>query len=133
MGREDWLDQFQWLLISRPRRLTIGDLMIGVALAALGCFTLTVTLHSQLSGGERAAFGILALVLFAMQAAQWRLASIPTHRMRSGMNTLLGIVSCLVALSTFVCLFILAAAFPEGAALVVVAMLVLVVYLTTWD
>jgi hypothetical protein len=129
MGRDQLLEEFPRPSISRPRRLTIGDLMVGVALAALGAFTMTVTLRSPLSDGERAAFGILEPILVLLQAAQWGLASIPSRRVRPGRNTLLGILSCLVALSTFVGLFILAAAFPEGAALVVIMMLGLVAYL----
>jgi hypothetical protein len=133
MGREQPFDEFRWLSISRPRRMMIGDLMVGVAVAALGCLTLTVTLRSQLSSGDRAAFGILVLVLFGLQAAQWKLGSIPAGGLESAMNTLLGIASYLVGMTMFVCLFILACVFPEGAAFVVVMLLILVVYLTTWD
>jgi hypothetical protein len=133
MGREHLFDEFDWLSISRPRRLTIGDLMVGVALAAFGLFTLTTTIRSALNGGERVAFGILAMVLIGLEAAQWGIASIPCRRARPGLSTLLGILSFLVALATYIGLFVLAAAFPEGAAVVVIMMLVLVIYRTTWD
>ena len=46
---------------------------------------------------------------------------------------LLGILSYMVGMTTFVGVFILACVFAEGAAYVVVTMLVLIVYLTTWD
>src|SRR5262249_14409419 len=108
-------------------------LMVGVVLAALGSFTMRLTFSSQILSGERAAVGILTLVLFGLQAMQWGLASIPSRRVRPDMDILLGILSYLVAMSTFVGLFILAAAFPQGAALIVVTMLVLVVYRTSWD
>ena len=49
------------------------------------------------------------------------------------MNTLLGIISYFLAMVTYVGFFVLAAASPEGAALVVVTMLVLVFYRTTWN
>jgi hypothetical protein len=133
MRHEHGLEEFPWLRISRPRRLTIGDLMVGVALAALGACGLSMTLRSQWSGGEQSAFGILVLIVLGLQVVQWGLASIPIRRVRAGMNTFLGIVSYFVAMVTYVCLFILAAAFPEGAVLVVVTMLVLVIYRTTWD
>jgi hypothetical protein len=133
MGRDHLLEEFDWLSISRPRRLTIGDLMVGVVLAALGSSTLTVILQSPLSDDQRTAFGVLALIVFGLQAAQRGLASIPIRRLRSGTSTLLGIACYSLAMLTYIGLFILAAAFPEGAALVVVTMLVLFVYLTTWD
>ena len=133
MGREQPLDEFRWLTIARRRRMMIGDLMVGVALAALACLTLTATLRSQLSGGDRAAFGFLALALFGLQAAQWKLGSIPGGGPESAKNTLLGITSYIVGVTTFICLFILACVFAEGAAFVVVTLLIVVVYLTTWD
>jgi hypothetical protein len=133
MGREQPLDEFRWLSISRPRRLMLGDLMVGVAVAALACFTLTATLRSELSDGDRAAFGMLVLVLFGLQAAQWKLGSIPTGGLESMKGTLLGIASYLVGMMMFVCLFVLACVFAEGAAFVMIALLILVVYLTTWD
>ena len=132
MGREQPLDEFRWLSLSRPRRMMIGDLMVGVALAALACVTLTETLRSSLSGGDRSAFGFLVLVLFALQAAQWKLGSIPGGGPESAKSTLLGITSYILGVMTFICLFVLAVVFAEGAALVVIAMLTLVIYLTTW-
>src|SRR5437016_275087 len=105
MGRDQLLDEFDWLSISRPRRLTIGDLMVGVALAALGSCVLAVMLRSQWNDGQRAAFGILTLIVLGFQVAQWGLASIPVRRPRSGMNTLLGIVSSCLAMVTYVGLF----------------------------
>jgi hypothetical protein len=133
MGRERQLDEFRWLSIARPRRMMIGDLMVAVAVAALACLTLRATLHSQLSGGDQAAFGFLVLVLFALQAVQWKLGSIPGGALESARSTLLGIASYLVGITMFVCLFILACVFAEGAAFVVVTLLIVVVYLTTWD
>ncbi|MGP0063921.1 MAG: hypothetical protein ACLQGP_10040 [Isosphaeraceae bacterium] len=133
MGREPPLDEFRWLSISRPRRMMIGDLMVLVAIAALACLTLTATLRSQLSNGDRAAFGMLVVVLFGLQAVQWKLGSIPAMGLESLKNTLLGIASYLVGMTMFVCLFIMACVFAEGAAFVMVALLILVVYLTTWD
>ncbi len=133
MGREQPLDDFRWLTISRPRRLLVGDLMVGVAVAALASLTLTATLRSELSNGDRAAFGMLVLVLFGLQAAQWRLGSIRIGGLESMKGTLLGIASYLVGMTMFVCLFILACVFAEGAVFVMFALIILVVYLTSWD
>jgi hypothetical protein len=133
MGHDPRLEPFPWHPVSRARRLTIGDLMVGVALAALGCGMVAVALRSSSSGGELAAFGVLTLFVFGLYAGQWALASIPARRLRPGIDTLRGVICYALAMATYVGLFILALAFPQGAALVVVTMLVLLVYQTTWD
>ena len=47
--------------------------------------------------------------------------------------TILSILSCVVACLMFVSLVFLGLIIPQGAALLSVAMLLLVVYMTTWD
>jgi hypothetical protein len=133
MGHERPVDEFRWLLTARPRRLNMGDLMFGVALAALGCLALTTVLRSELGDGLRAAFGIVTVLLFAMQAAQWRLGSIPVNDPRSRKCVLLGVASYALAMNMFGCLLALSALFPAGAAIVVVALIVIAFYLSTWD
>ena len=133
MGRDQWLEDFPWFVLSPPRRVTIGDLMAGVVLAALGSALWAVALHSPWRDDQRAAFGILTLIVLGLQGAQWGLAGIKTRRPRPALETLLGFLSYFLAMVTYVCLFVLAAGFPEGAGLVVITMLVLVIYRTTWD
>ncbi len=130
MGREHLLDESKWLVLSRRRRLRLGDLMVAVALAAVA---LSAGSLSSLAGDRRLGFGLLALVFLGLQAAQWRIASIGPGRVGPGMNSLLCVVSFLMALSTLACLIILGLIFPEGLPLVVGTMVVLAVYLTTWD
>jgi hypothetical protein len=127
------VDDYRWLWAVRPRRLGLGDLMFVVALAALGCFAMVLVLRSELGGGRRAAFGLVALLLFAMQAAQWRLGGLPAIDPRSRRELLLGIASYLLAMAMFVLLLALAALFPDGAALVVLALVVVALYLSTWE
>jgi hypothetical protein len=127
------VDDYRWLWTARPRRLNLGDLMFGVALAALGCLALVLVLRSELSDGRRAAFGMASLLLFAMLAAQWRLGSVPNNNPRSRRELLLGIASYVLAMAMFLLLLALAALFPDGAALVVLAMVVMAIYLSTWD
>ena len=55
------------------------------------------------------------------------------YRSRPGVVMLLGVLSSLMALAMFVFLVILGLVFPQGAALLSVMMLLLVVYQTTWD
>jgi peptidoglycan/LPS O-acetylase OafA/YrhL len=133
MRDEHPVDDYRWLWTVRPRRLNLGDLMFGVALAALGCCALALVLRSELSDERRAGFGVLTLLLFAMQAAQWRLGGVPVRDPRSNRSVALGIVSYLIAMVMFVVLVGLGALFPDGAALVVIAMIVTAIYLSTWE
>ena len=133
MGRDQLFEDFPWFVLSPPRRLTVGDLMAGVVLAALGSALWAVALHSQWRDDQRAAFGILTLIVLGLQGAQWGLAGIKSRRPRPALDTLLGFLSYVLAMVTYVCLFILAVGFPEAAGLVVITMLVLVIYRTTWD
>jgi hypothetical protein len=133
MGHEHPVDDYRWLWTARPRRLNLGDLMFGVAMAALGSFALALVLRAELSDGLRAAFGFVTLLLFAMQAAQWRLGGIPVSDPRSVRHLLLGIASYVLAMAMFVALLALAALFPDGAALVVLALVVTAIYLSTWE
>jgi hypothetical protein len=133
MGHEHPVDDYRWLWTARPRRLNLGDLMFGVAMAALGSYALALVFRSELSDGVRAAFGAVTLLLFAMQAAQWRLGGIPVRDPRSVRHLLLGIASYVLAMAMFVALLALAALFPDGAALVVLALVVTAIYLSTWE
>ena len=133
MEDERPVDDYRWLWTARPRRLNLGDLMFGVALAALGSAAMALVLRSGLGDGLRAAFGLVTVLLFAMQAAQWRLGGIPIQDPRSGRYLLLGIASYLLAMAMFVALLALAAIFPDGAALVVLALVLVAIYLSTWE
>jgi hypothetical protein len=133
MGHERPVDDYRWLWTVRPRRLGLGDLMFGVAVAALGCFAVVLVSRSELGDGPRAAFGLLALLLFAMQAAQWRLGGLPASDSRSRRELVLGIASYLLAMAMFVLLLAMAALFPDGAAIVVLALIVVALYLSTWE
>jgi len=84
MGRERPFDEFPWSSIRRRRRMTIGDLMIGVIVAALACLTLTAALRSSLGDADRAGLGALVLALVALQTAQWKLASVPAAASNRG-------------------------------------------------
>ena len=130
MGREHLIDESNWLLLPRRRRLAIGDLMVAVALAA---FALSAGSLSILGSGERLRFGILTLVFLGLQTAQWRIAGIPSGPGRPASTALSCILSFLIASSMLACLIILGLLFPEGLPLVVGTMLVLAFYLTTWD
>jgi hypothetical protein len=133
MGHERPFDDYRWLWTVRPRRLGPGDLMFGVAIAALGCCAMAMVVRSELGVGPRAAFSLVALLLFAMQAAQWRLGGLPAGDSRSGRELALGIASYALAMAMFVLLLAMAALFPDGAAVVVLALVVMALYLSTWE
>jgi hypothetical protein len=130
MGRDHLLDESKWLLLSRRRRFRIGDLMVAVALTGV---VLSVGSICDPTGDRRLGPGVLALVSLGLQVALWRIASIPPHRDRPALNALFCTLSFLTALLMIACLIVLALIFPEGLTLVVGAIIVLAIYLTTWD
>ena len=123
----------RWLLTARPRRLNLGDLLFFVVLAALGCFVLVLTARAEMGDGRRVAFGLGALLLFAMQGAQWKLGGLRASDPRSRRELMLGIASYVLAMAMFLLLLAIAAMFPDGAALVVLALVVVALYLSTWE
>jgi hypothetical protein len=114
---------------ARRRRLRIGDLMVAVVLTALAISTVTVV---ELVG-HKWLMGTFTFVFLGLLVAQRGIASISCRRFRPAIDTLLGVLSCVLALSMFVSLVVLGLIIPQGAALISVAMLLLVVYMTTWD
>jgi hypothetical protein len=121
-------DGTPWPLHSRGRRLRIGDLMAAVVIVALGLAAVSLP---EVTGGARWLLGAFALFCLGMLWAQWWLASIPTAR--PAITALLGALASIIALSMFASLVVLWFAFPQAAALLSVMMLILVVYLPTWD
>jgi hypothetical protein len=130
MGREDFFEGIHWLARSRRRQFRIGDLMVAVAMSAIGLSAISLP---DMTGGERLFLGVLAVVFLGLLWAQWGLASVPLTRARPEVSIFFGVVSSLMALSMFVCLILLGLVFPQGAALLSVMMLLQVVYLTTWE
>ena len=60
-----------WPLRSRRRRVRIGDLMVAVAMTAIG---LSVIAVPDLTGVEKRTVGMVAVARLALQWAQWGLA-----------------------------------------------------------
>jgi hypothetical protein len=104
--------------------------MVAVAMTAIGLSA--ISLPDQ-TGGERLFLGVVAVAFLGLLWAQWRIASIPAARARPGVSIFVGGLSSIMAISMFICLILLGLAFPQGAALLSVMMLLQVVYLTTWD
>jgi hypothetical protein len=130
MSRQQVLDGQRFLTSSPRRRFRIGDLMIAIAMIAIGLSALGVP---DLTSRQRFFLGLFAIAFLALLWAQWALASMPRASVRPVVSSLVGFVSALMALSMFVCLFLVGLVFPQVAALLSVMMLVQVVYLTTWE
>jgi hypothetical protein len=130
MGRESFLEGTDWVLRTRRRRFRIGDLMVAVAMTAIGLCAISLP---DLTGGERLFLGGVTLVFLGLQWTQWGLASLSANRSRPAKTVALGVLSSLLAMAMFTALVILGLVFPQGAALLSVMILIQVVYLTTWD
>ncbi len=130
MSREPGPGESKWELVPRRRKFTTGDLMVVVALAAIA-FSATNVLN--LSSVERLFFGILTLVSLMIQALQWRFASMSSGRARPASNVIYAHLSALAAVPVLAYLMILLVMLPESIPLVVGTMLLLTIYLTTWD
>ena len=130
MDQEVLFDGKRWGACSQRRRFRIGDLMVTVAMTALGLSAISLP---DLTSSERLFLGVFALAFLGLLWTQWGLASIPLARARPGINILVGFLSSLMALSMFICLILMGLVFPQGAALLSLMMLILGVYLTTWE
>jgi hypothetical protein len=119
----------KWVLTARRRRLRIGDLMVFVALTALAISTVTVTELIR----DKWLMGTFTLVFLVLLVGQRGIAGISCRRFRPAIDIFLGITSCVMAISMFIALVVLGLIIPQGAALLSMAMLLLVVYMTTWD
>ncbi len=133
MGHERPVDDYRWLWTARPRRLNLGDLMFGVALAALGCLILTLVFRSELGDGPRGLRPRRPAPLRdagrAVEARRHPLARPALDGQRPPGRRLLCPRDAHVRLPPRA----LAALFPDGAALVVITLVVAAIYLSTWD
>ena len=79
MGRQRLFDGQCFLARSPHRQFRTGDLMIGIAMAALG---LSVISLPNLTGRERLFLGLFAVAFLTMLWAQWALVSVPSTGVR---------------------------------------------------
>jgi hypothetical protein len=130
MGQHQVLDGPRFRMRSSRRRFRIADLLVGVAMTAIGLSAIGLP---DLTGRERSFLGLFATAFLAMLWAQWAVASMPRTVARPALDLVVGLLSALMALSMFVCLILVALVFPQAAALLSIMMLLQVVYLTTWE
>jgi hypothetical protein len=130
MGDQHFVPEPSWVLSPHRRRLTIGDGMVVIALAAIGFSTVTLP---ALSTREKQFLGTFNLGFSGLLFAQWGIAGVSGRRSGPAVHVVLGVVSCGMSLLMFVSLLILGLIIPQGAAFTGVEALLLVVYLTTWD
>jgi hypothetical protein len=89
--------------------------------------------RSDMRPGERSAYAIVGVFAFLSFYGQWPLSSLRAGDMRSWWSAGLGFVSMVLAVATMCCVAILSVALAEGAVVVVVMILGMSIYLTTWD
>jgi hypothetical protein len=77
--------------------------------------------------------GTFTFAFLALLVGQRGIARVSCRKFRRAIDICIGVLSCVMACSMFVSLVILGLIIPQGAALLSVAMLLLVVYMTTWD
>jgi hypothetical protein len=107
--------------------------MAAVALAALGMTLAVLVDRSDMRPGERTAFAVITALAFFMLYCQWPLSSLRAGDMYSWRSALLGLASMVLALATMICVALLSIGLAEGAAIVIIMMLSVAIYLTTWD
>jgi hypothetical protein len=120
-------------LLSRPRRFSLRDLMLTVALAALSMTVITLVDRSDIKPGERSAFCAIVAIAFFSLYCQWPISRVRVGNERSWKSAIPGLFSMMLATVTLVCLVVLSTRFPDASALLMVLMVILVFYLTTWD
>src|ERR1700679_1056247 len=108
MGREQVFDDERRLVLSPRRRFRIGDLMIGIAMTAIGLSAVTLP---DLTAHERLFLGLFAAAFLALLWTQWALASMRCTVGRPVLGTVIGFVSAIMALSMFVSLFLVGLVF----------------------
>jgi hypothetical protein len=99
--------------LSRPRRFSIVDLMVAVALAALGMTLVTLVDRSELKADERSAYDFIAALALLSLYCQWPLSSLRASDQHSWLSAILGIFPMFLAVASFVCVGILSAALAE--------------------
>jgi hypothetical protein len=120
-------------LLSRPRRFAVRDLMLTVAFAALGMTVITLVDRSDLKPGERPAFCVIVAIAFFCLYCQWPISRVRAGDERALASAIPGVFSMLLATATLICLIVVSARFPEASALLMLMMVILVFYLTSWD
>jgi hypothetical protein len=128
--RDGLLEGLHSIWSRRRRRLRIGDLLVAVALVALGLSAVAVPVATS---GERMLVSVLTVTFLTLILVQWGIAGVSFRRPRPMIGAVLGILSSLTALSAFVGILVLGLVVPQAAALLSLAALLLVVYMTTWD
>jgi hypothetical protein len=103
--------------------------MAAVGLTAMGMALVTTVIRSE----EPSVFGVVAVLAVVSLSCQWPLSGLRAGDRHSWPSALLGFAAVSLAIVTAVCMGILAVALAEGAALLVLLLLTLAVYMTTWD
>ncbi len=116
-------------ILSRRRRMKIGDLMMMIALVGL---SMAIGAASSIPGA-RIPLGFFAFALLMMQTLLWRVARQAPSRDRGVTAVTMASLSLFLALSFLLCLILIGLTSANLLPLLVGTMLILAIYQTTWD
>jgi hypothetical protein len=114
------------------RRWTIGDLMIGVVMLALAMAVVKLVAGSSLSQEDQAWFISAAVLALLFISVQWTLSSRSYDHLPFWSRFIVSLFVLGSVLAAFVSVMTMSVLFPEGSAVVLGAMVVLIIYLSTW-
>ncbi len=118
--------------LSRSRRWTTGDLMMGVVMASLVMAVVSLLARSRLPQEEQAWFAIASVVALLTITIQWPLSSTRLDRLPFWSRFVVCLLIVAPVMAMFAGLVVITVLFPAGAVLVVGMMVLLILYLSTW-
>jgi hypothetical protein len=118
--------------LSRPRRWTIGDLMMGVVMASLAMAGVSLLARSRLSQEHQGWFAGASVVALLTVAIQWPVSSIRLDELPIWSRFTVCLFISVLVMAMFASLVTITALFPEGAVVVVAMMVLLIPYLSSW-
>lgn len=126
-GRGEYWD---WSPI-RPRRFTLVDMMVIVAMIALVCAAIAVAWHSDLATDRKALVTLLSIAAPGLCATLWFLSGLNLLR-RRWLDTVVALAIILLTVADSLSVLALGWYYPAAAGLICLNLSALIVYLATW-
>jgi hypothetical protein len=119
--------------LSRPRRWSIGDMMIVIVMSALALSLATVLWRSRLPSDECLWCGVTASLAILAHYAQWPYSNIRIDRLSCWSQLLASLIVIGLGVAALISLIVFSLVFPEGSVLLVALMVTMTVFRVTWD
>ena len=126
-GRTEFWD---WSPI-RPRRFTLVDLMVIVAMVALVCAAVAVAWHSDLAADRKTLVILLSIAAPVLCGSLWFLSGLDLLRQR-WLDTLVALAIILLTVADALSILALGWYYPAAAGFICLNLFVLIVYLASW-